>query len=266
MKNILIVEDDPMIVEIYQKKFSEAGFKLSSVSNGKEILDAIKRNSPDLILLDLIMPGFDGFEVLGKIRADKSLAGMKVIIFSNLSQQENKDKAFKLGANGFLSKTDYEPKELVEEVVRIAKQYEEEQSSEISKSAPAEKNSNGANGGKKILLIEDEDVFIEMFGKKIEEKGFKLTTAQNGAWGVKEAMQKKFDIIVMDMVMPAMNGAEMLSKIRSEGPNMEAPVIALSASSSDEEKKEILKIGAQMYIVKTHITPSELVDKIESFL
>jgi DNA-binding response OmpR family regulator len=116
MSHVVIVEDDPMISEIYQKKFEEAGFQVSAVTSGEQILTLAKQEKVDLILLDLIMPKMDGFEVIKRIRGGAYDPGIKIIVTSNLSSREDQDRAMKLGANGFVAKSDYSPSELVAQV------------------------------------------------------------------------------------------------------------------------------------------------------
>ena len=121
MAKILIVEDDSMLIEIYQKKFSDDGYEVVTATTGAEVLKKIKNENPELVLLDLVLPEEDGFHVLEKIKKDSHTKNIKVIIFSNLSQQEDQSRAAKLGAEGFLTKSDYTPTEMVEEVQKVLK-------------------------------------------------------------------------------------------------------------------------------------------------
>lgn len=117
MKKILIVEDDPMLIEIYQKKFSQGGeFEVLVASTGTETEKKVFEEKPDLVLLDLVLPEQDGFDVLRKIRADKSLNSIKIIVFSNLSQQEEKQKAKELGADDFIVKSEFTPQQVVDKI------------------------------------------------------------------------------------------------------------------------------------------------------
>jgi len=105
-----------MLVEIYSKKFISDGFDADTANSGAEAEKKIKSGKFDLVLLDLILPEADGFEVLKKIKGDPSVKNTKVVIFSNLSQEEDKEKAATLGADDFLTKSDYTPSEIVEHV------------------------------------------------------------------------------------------------------------------------------------------------------
>ena len=119
---------------------------------------------------------------------------------------------------------------------------------------------------KKILMIEDEDVFVDIFGKKLKQGGFDVVSTSNGAWGIKEAMGNKFDLFLIDMVVPAMNGEEIVEKLKMEEQTRDITIVVLSASVDEEIQKKILEIGAEAFFVKTHITPDELLQKVNQIL
>lgn len=117
MAKILLVEDDPFIAEIYEKKLSDSGFEVVNATTGREALRRIAETPFDLVMLDMVIPEVTGMEVLQELRTkpeyDKNL---KVVVFSNLSSPEEQEAAKKAGATGFISKTDFTPSQVVEEV------------------------------------------------------------------------------------------------------------------------------------------------------
>jgi DNA-binding response OmpR family regulator len=120
MKKILLVEDDPFLVDIYSTKFKESGFEIEVVKKGDQALDKIKELKPGIVLLDIILPGVDGWEILKNIRQDKKLKDIKVVILSNLGQEDEVEKGVKLGADKYIVKAYYTPAEVVKEVKKIA--------------------------------------------------------------------------------------------------------------------------------------------------
>lgn len=269
MSKILIVEDDPMIQEIYQKKFSEAGFEVLLAATGQKVLDLAKEQPDiDVILLDLLMPKMNGFEVTENLRNPENgyNQDIKIIIFSNLSQKEDRDKAVKLGANGFIAKAEYTPSDLVKEVRRLMGNFKEQVKNGERLNGETKESGEKTESKKKILLIEDEKVFIEMFGEKLRQDGFEVVTADNGAWGVKEALKEDFDLFIIDMVMPAMTGAEMIEKIKMEDKTKNIPIIVLSASVEKEEQNKVEEMGINEFYIKTQVTPTELSEKVQEIL
>ncbi|MBZ9572653.1 response regulator [Patescibacteria group bacterium] len=116
MAKILIVEDDKFLRELIARKLIQEKFKISEAVDGEGGLKKIKEEKPDLILLDLILPGIDGFEVLSKMKDDPALASIPVIILSNLGQREDVERGLKLGAVDYLVKAHFTPNEIIEKV------------------------------------------------------------------------------------------------------------------------------------------------------
>jgi len=119
MKKILLVEDDPFLIDIYNTKLKETGFSVEIASNGEEVFSKTKERKFDLIVLDIVLPGMDGWEVLEKIKADPKNKSLKVIVLSNLGQKEEVNKGLKLGATKYLIKANYTPTQVVEEIKKI---------------------------------------------------------------------------------------------------------------------------------------------------
>ncbi len=120
-KKILIIEDDKFLKELISQKLSKEGYDISEAVDGEEGIKKIKEEKPDLVLLDLILPGIDGFEVLSRTKKDPSLSSIPVIILSNLGQKEDIDKGFKLGAVDYLIKAHFTPGEIIEKIRAVLK-------------------------------------------------------------------------------------------------------------------------------------------------
>ncbi|MFA5962153.1 MAG: response regulator [Parcubacteria group bacterium] len=119
MTKILIAEDDSMISEIYERKFKEIGYEVLTVFSGDQVLEIVKKQKVDIILLDLMLPRIDGFGVIKSLRDGNYDKNIKIIVSSNLSQKEERNKVMALGANGFITKSQYTPSEMVEEIKRL---------------------------------------------------------------------------------------------------------------------------------------------------
>ncbi len=115
-KTILIVEDDKFLRELIVRKLKKENFNITEAIDGEEGIKKIKEERPDLVLLDLILPEIDGFEVLSKMKEDMSLAQIPVIILSNLGQKDDVERGVKLGAVDYLIKAHFTPGEIIEKV------------------------------------------------------------------------------------------------------------------------------------------------------
>ena len=113
---ILIVEDDPLLSKMYETKFSTEGFGVIRAADGEEGIKSALANHPDIILLDVMMPKVSGIDMLAEIRKDQWGAGVPVVVLSNLSEQQEGDKAHALGVKEYLVKANFTPAEIVEKI------------------------------------------------------------------------------------------------------------------------------------------------------
>ncbi|PIP24315.1 MAG: response regulator [Candidatus Nealsonbacteria bacterium CG02_land_8_20_14_3_00_37_10] len=118
-KNILIVEDDKFLRELISQKLIKEKYNVSEAIDGEEGIKKIKEEKPDLVLLDLILPGIDGFEVLAQMKEDRNVTKIPAIILSNLGQKEDIEKGLKLGAVDYLVKAHFTPGEIIEKIKKI---------------------------------------------------------------------------------------------------------------------------------------------------
>ncbi|HOX30341.1 MAG TPA: response regulator [Candidatus Paceibacterota bacterium] len=117
-KKILLVEDEDLIIKLLQKKLVSEGYDVTIASDGEEGMKALRQNKPELVLLDIVMPKKGGFEVLEEINQDADLRNIPVIIISNSGQPMELDRAQRLGVKDWLIKTEFDPKEVLEKVIK----------------------------------------------------------------------------------------------------------------------------------------------------
>jgi len=266
MIKILLVEDDPFIAEIYIKKLGTSGFEVVNVTSGKAALKQVEEQKFDLMLLDLVLPEMSGTEVLRELRHNKEYdQDLKIVVFSNLSSPEDREQVLKLGANGFISKTEFSPSEVVVEIERFLRQFKEQEKNSANEGKISEEK---LSLGKKILLIEDEPVFVEMFSKRLQSEGYEVTTKEDGVAGLEAAITETFDLIITDVMMPHMDGREFINQLKETESGKNIPIFLLSASVSmeDESVKTLTDAGIVIKtFLKTEITPSELTYAVNDF-
>jgi CheY-like chemotaxis protein len=117
-KKILLVEDEELMIDLLQRKLTKEGYEISVAKDGEEGLKAMREVKPNLVLLDIIMPKMGGFEVMEEMGKNKELKKIPVIVISNSGQPVELDKAQKLGAKDWLIKTEFDPQEVVDKVVK----------------------------------------------------------------------------------------------------------------------------------------------------
>ena len=115
-KKILIIEDEEIIIDLLEKKLCQEGYEVFIARDGVEGLGKMKKTSPDIVLLDIIMPNMGGFEVMEKMQQDPELKEIPVIVVSNSGQPVEIDRIKKLGAKDWLIKTEFDPQEVLDKI------------------------------------------------------------------------------------------------------------------------------------------------------
>lgn len=260
MPKILYVEDDPLIAEIYMRKFGEAGLDPVNVATGKSVLRAVKDDPFDLVLLDLVIPEMSGQEVLKELRTNPEFdRNLRVVVFSNLSSAEDREECLKLGADGFISKTEFTPSEVVEEIQRFLRQFAEMDRNVAKTSSDSVRDDRRYPEKKRILFVEDERVFVEMFGKRLRDDGYQVDVRTDGASGLEAALSGGYDLLITDIMLPGVGGDEIITRLRKTEAGKNVPIILLSASIEEEELSSLAEENrVDRRFLKTRITPSEL--------
>lgn len=117
-----------------------------------------------------------------------------------------------------------------------------------------------------ILLVEDDPVLSKMYSEKFKFEGFNVLTAANGEDGLNLALTEKIDMILLDLMLPRLSGAELLTKLRLDPKGKSVKVIALTNLAEQEEKNKIMSLGAMDYLIKAMQTPEEVVKKVKAHL
>jgi len=117
-KKLIITEDEEILLNLLDKKLSQMGYDVSIAKDGVEGMEKIEKEIPDLILLDIVMPKMGGFEVMKELQKKNKFSNIPIIIISNSGQPVELDLAQKLGARDWLIKTDFDPQEVIDKVVK----------------------------------------------------------------------------------------------------------------------------------------------------
>lgn len=115
-RTIVLIEDDPLLVDIYSTKFKEAGFEVQVADSGEKALAVLPKASPLVIVMDIVLPHVDGWELLEAMQNMQNLDSTKILVLSNLGQKEEIEKGLALGADRYLIKAHFTPSQVVEEI------------------------------------------------------------------------------------------------------------------------------------------------------
>ncbi|MBU6388690.1 response regulator [Patescibacteria group bacterium] len=251
---ILIVEDEQVLGELLLSKFKSEGYDAFWEMNGEDGLRKMRELLPNLVLLDLVMPKKDGYEVLDEMRNDEVLKKIPVVIISNSGQPVEIEKILELGAKDYIIKAQFSPEEVLEKVQKYLNQ-------EV---APKHANKNAS--GIKILVVEDDTFLSSLEVERFKKEGYNVKLASDGTQALKDIEADIPDLMLLDIVMPGMNGFDVLRKVKADPKYKDMMVIVFSNLGQEQEIEECKKLGADDFLVKANFTLKEVVDKINALL
>ncbi|MGI9294875.1 MAG: response regulator, partial [Pseudomonadales bacterium] len=232
---VLAIDDDPQQLELLSRSLGKRNIQVECAISGEEGLDLAQRLQPDLIVLDVILPGMDGWSVLTALKVSKSTAHIPVVMLTMLDQT---DLGLALGATDYMVKP-VEPARLL----RTLRMHTGE---------------NGAD----ILVVEDERDTREFFRRVLEGAGHRVREASNGLEGLNVLSMWQPQLIVLDLMMPEMDGFEFLDKVRSRQKFRNTPVLIATAKTLIASERSALEKTAQKIIEKNALSRIELIQEI----
>lgn len=123
------------------------------------------------------------------------------------------------------------------------------------------------NASKKtILMVEDDPLLVKMYTAKFTKEGFNIIKAQDGEEGLKLALSQKYDLLLLDVMMPKLSGLDLLTRLRQDPKGKNITVLVFSNLTQTEETQKAMSLGAKEYLIKANLTPSELVNKVRKYL
>jgi PAS domain S-box-containing protein len=242
-KHIMVVDNEPDVALMVQRFLELEGYQATVVTQGSQVLETAQRLRPDLITLDLLMD-VDGLAVLQQLKMDPATAGIPVVIVSVVPETE---KGLVLGASEYLTKP-IDEGALMERVRQLLQ--------------PADGNGQG-----KILVVDDEKDIIGWLKAALGHHGYEVHTAFNGQQALTKVEQEQPDLIILDMMMPVMDGRTTLNRLRQRGNGRHIPVIVLSANTIDdaEERAAMEGMGVREFLHKP-VSVEDLVGEVKKYL
>jgi signal transduction histidine kinase/DNA-binding response OmpR family regulator len=267
---VLIVDDNATNQRILQEVLSGWQMLPTAVPSGAAALEILKKTQQtgtpfQLVLLDYQMPEMDGLTVFENIKADAGLAQTPVILLTSATQHGLAAHCQQSGMAGYLTKPILQ-RELLEAIsIVFSKPDFKWQKAEVKNQA--QEIAPISSSGLRILLAEDNKVNQALAIKMLEKRGYKVTVAVDGRQAVAAYEKESFDLILMDVQMPEMNGFEATAQIRQQeqDSNRHIPIIAMTARAMKEDKEECLSAGMDAYVSKP-FRIDELVEVIKGLV
>src|SRR5205085_6611568 len=233
---ILVIDDDATARELIADHLKAEGFSVVTAAGGVEGLKLAKELRPTAITLDVMMPDLDGWSVLAALRQDPELADTPVIMVTIVDEHR---RGIALGAAGYLTKP-IDRERLHRLVTRFR--------------APVRPT--------RILLVEDDVVQRERMLGWLEGSQWIVREAENGREALNRLREDKPDVILLDLMMPEMDGFAVVAALQKEADWRDIPVIVITSLDLDAKDRERLNAGVQLVLVKERFRPAELVERI----
>jgi len=238
---ILAIDDDPQIINMYERYLQPKGFRVIGLSNPANAKERAEELKPFAIILDIMMPGYDGWEVLTDLKLSEITRNIPVVICSVVEEEE---RGFSLGAADYLIKPVME-EDLLESLDRL----------------------NGDGSMREVLVIDDDPNDLRLLGKMLSEQGrYKAILAEGGQAGWKIISTQPPHAVVMDLSMPDLDGFTILEKLREDKKLREIPVIVITGIELSAEQRKQLDKMEQRLLQKGSLKETELIATIENAL
>lgn len=260
-KKILLIEDDVFLAEVLVRRLNDAGFDVVLSTNGKDGFEELKKQKPDLLLLDIILPEMNGYQILESKLNDPSIKDIPVIIVSNSGQPVEIKRAMSLGVRSYLIKADIDPDEAVEKVKSIIS---EPRSAGGTTVKPT--NSGGMLAGKKLLWVEDDRFLKDIITVRLANEGCLLLHAGDESEAFSLLEKERPDVVLLDILLPGTDGFEILKKLKTTESTKNIPVILLSNLSQQADIERGKNGGAEKFLVKSTVTLDEIINEIRDVL
>ena len=258
-KTIVFVEDNPVVLAAYRNRLQREGFRVEPAADGLEAMKILSMVVPDLVVLDLLLPKFNGADVLKFIHSQPRLKTVPVFILSTNSFMGAEEEAVLERADKRLLKKTFTPAVMAQAVQKLFADRDSDSSGGQPKGSQSEKP-------KTIVFIEDNTVVLTAYRHRLQSAGFDVKTAQDGLEALKLLSQVVPDVIVLDLLLPKFNGVEVLKYIQSNSRLATIPVIVLSTNSIIEASEEYVLESAEKRFLKSSCTPAVILKAIHEVL
>ncbi len=256
--NILCIDDDVPTLNLVKQAIETAGFIAIAENVSANVMDRIKDIQIDLAIVDLDMPHPNGFELIKLIKSDPKFAKLPIIIYTGKENFDEDLKSIDGLFEGLLNKQSVNIEDLSDTISSMLNRYEEP--------TPVEEVIKKSDDEIKILFAEDYKHSQIIVTRLLKKNGYEnVVVVDNGEEALNNAKKDKFDLILMDMQMPIMNGFEAIGHIRELSNYQETPIIALTAFAMKGDREKCLDAGATDYIPKP-IDSKEFIEKVKYYL
>ncbi|MCP4720607.1 MAG: response regulator, partial [Desulfobacteraceae bacterium] len=264
VRKLLVVEDDSIQRQSIKELIGNGDVETIMVSTGVQAYEALTSQLFDCMILDLGLEDMSGFDLLKKIRDHKTCSKIPVIVYTGRDLTLDEDKKLRKYTESIIIKGVKSPERLLEESALFLHRVEADLPREKQKILKLVHDKEAVLSEKTVLLVDDDMRNVFALSSVLEEKKMNVLIARDGMEGVKKANEhKEIDIVLMDIMMPKMDGYEAIQEIRKTKKKL--PVIALTAKAMKGDRNKCIEAGANDYLAKP-VDPDKLISMLKVWL
>lgn len=238
-KRVLVVDDDPITLCILERALVGRGYGVYLAENGETALKMASRERPDVIILDLLLPGLDGFQVCRRLQQQEDTRDIPIIMLTGVYEAaSNARQGIQMGARRYLFKHD----------AGLGKPIEADEVLRVVDEVLAGPSQVGELLRERIVIVDDDALSVTLLQRHLEQAGYEVLTASDGQSGMDMILREKPDLALLDYHLPGVDGLHILEHARKECPN--TVFVIMTAYGSEDTAAQALKLGADDYLVK----------------
>jgi signal transduction histidine kinase/CheY-like chemotaxis protein/CHASE3 domain sensor protein len=254
-RRLLVVEDDDRQREAIGELLAHDDLQITGVASAEQALGALRSSTFDCVVLDLALPGMSGYELLERMAGEEDLAFPPVIVYTGRALTEQEEQALRRYSRSIIIKGARSPERLLDEVTLFLHQVESRLPPDRQRMLQAARSRDDLLEGRHVLVVEDDVRNIFALSAVLEPQGIVVEIARNGREAVDRlcrppAGAARIDLVLMDIMMPEMDGYTAMREIRKQHLTKTLPIIALTAKAMRDDQERCLAAGANDYIAK----------------
>jgi len=235
---VLSIDDDPDVLSLIAQELEEEGYRVIGATRALEGIDKARQLGPCAITLDIMMPGMDGWEAINKLKSDPATRDIPLIVVSII---DNKELGFRLGADEYLVKP-------------------------IDKSTLLKTLRRFEGKGRQALIADDDPVVVDLVRQLLEEEGWQVRSAADGQQALDQIARSKPDVLLLDLMMPVMDGFETLHRLRENPETRDLPVVVITAKDLTPQEREALQQSTVRVIEKDGLDRERILRELRESL
>lgn len=247
-RRILVVDDHPVNLKLVCELLQSEGYEVTKAVDADDALAAIERARPDLILMDIALPGMDGLTLTRKIKQERRCPGVPIVALTAFAMKGDAEKAADAGCDGYLSKP-IDTRRFPGQIAAF-----------LDRPQPG-----GTPDALKVLVIEDDTVDLKLVAAVLATGGLTVQQRHSADGAVEAVVADPPDVILLDIRLPGVNGRELAQRLRADSRTSSIPIVAVTAYPALYSPEELREAGCDLCIVKP-IDTRELPHTLESMV